>query len=231
MKVLKIKIFQETACYRKPFAFKVTETFPLPPYSTIKGMLHYVLSAKEYIPMAISVQGDYESIINSYNNTYFYKSDEITTMPMNVHMLYNVKLIIHVKTEESIMEKLFQKLNKPFEHLSLGRREDLARIDYVKVVKLKEITLMDIEDKEDEDENILPYVETKYPIYIPKNKLDKNLQLPGINYRLNFKYKIRNGLREWEKTDVLYVDKGIMITKGKVWMDEEEDLVFFNIDL
>lgn len=35
MKVLKLKLFQETACYKKPFAFKVAETYPLPPYSTI----------------------------------------------------------------------------------------------------------------------------------------------------------------------------------------------------
>ena len=35
MKILKLKLFQETACYKKPFAFKVAETYPLPPYSTV----------------------------------------------------------------------------------------------------------------------------------------------------------------------------------------------------
>ncbi|REJ22523.1 CRISPR-associated protein Cas5, partial [Caldibacillus debilis] len=30
MKALRIKAFQETACYTKPFANKVTETYPLP---------------------------------------------------------------------------------------------------------------------------------------------------------------------------------------------------------
>lgn len=54
MKLLRLKIFQETACYLKPFAFKVGETFPLAPFSTVKGMLHAVLDAKEYIPMNIS---------------------------------------------------------------------------------------------------------------------------------------------------------------------------------
>lgn len=35
MKILRLKLFQESACYKKPFAFKVAETYPLPPYSTI----------------------------------------------------------------------------------------------------------------------------------------------------------------------------------------------------
>ena len=47
MKALRIKAYQETACYKRPFANKVTETYPLPPYSTVKGMLHAVMAAKE----------------------------------------------------------------------------------------------------------------------------------------------------------------------------------------
>lgn len=46
MKYLKMKLFQETACYKKPFAFKVAETYPLPPYSTVIGMFHKILVAK-----------------------------------------------------------------------------------------------------------------------------------------------------------------------------------------
>ena len=58
MKILKLKLFQETACYKKPFAFKVGETYPLPPYSTIIGMFHKILGAAsvEYFTMNISIQ-------------------------------------------------------------------------------------------------------------------------------------------------------------------------------
>ena len=43
MKILKLKLYQETACYKKPFATKVAETYPLPPYSTVIGMFHKIL--------------------------------------------------------------------------------------------------------------------------------------------------------------------------------------------
>ena len=46
MKALRLDLFQETACYRKHFAIKISETYPLPPYSTINGLLHRILDAK-----------------------------------------------------------------------------------------------------------------------------------------------------------------------------------------
>ena len=51
MKALKLGLYQETVCYKKPYAFKVTETYPLPPYSTVIGFLHNVINATEYNPM------------------------------------------------------------------------------------------------------------------------------------------------------------------------------------
>ncbi|MEZ2661269.1 CRISPR-associated protein Cas5, partial [Aneurinibacillus aneurinilyticus] len=61
MRVLRLKLFQETACYTKPFANKVAETYPLPPYSTVKGMIHQLLQANELLPLLFSVQGSYET--------------------------------------------------------------------------------------------------------------------------------------------------------------------------
>lgn len=77
MKILKLKLFQEDACYRKPFSFKISETYPLPPYSTIIGMLHNILDAKtgEVYRFNISIQGDYESIYNDYTHMRKFLSD------------------------------------------------------------------------------------------------------------------------------------------------------------
>ena len=86
MKILKLKLFQETACYKKPFAFKVAETYPLPPYSTVIGMCHKVIGAKpgEFYPMNVSVQGEYESIFSNYQNLRMFKgNDKVTAMPRN----------------------------------------------------------------------------------------------------------------------------------------------------
>ena len=96
MKILKLKLYQETACYKKPFATKVAETYPLPPYSTIIGMFHKILQAGpgEYFPMNISVQGSYEGIFSNYQNLRMYKGkDNVTSMPRNVHQLLDVNLI------------------------------------------------------------------------------------------------------------------------------------------
>lgn len=46
MKILKLKLFQEVATYKKPYALKVEEVYPLPPYSTVIGFLHNILEVK-----------------------------------------------------------------------------------------------------------------------------------------------------------------------------------------
>lgn len=220
MEALKIRIYQETACYKKPFAFKVAETYPLPPYSTVKGMIHYILKAKKYIPMYISIQGDYENLMVNYQTIRFYKKDgkEIITtkMPLNVHLLYNVNLIIHVYSERIDCLTLLEAFKNHDEYFSLGRREDLARIDDLKIVKIDEIDL---------DEIVEPKI-LHNSVYIPKNRIP--CELRGINYKLNYKYEIENGLRNWDKVDVLYVEKGEIIDEGMLLIDEEGDLVFFN---
>ena len=103
LKILKLNLFQETVCYKKPLALKVAETYPLPPYSTVIGMFHKILQAKpgEYFDMNISVQGEYESIFSNYQNLRMYKGkDKVTAMPRNVHQLLNVNLVIHVQAED-----------------------------------------------------------------------------------------------------------------------------------
>lgn len=218
MEVLKLDLFQESACYKKPFAFKVGETYPLPPYSTVKGMLHKILGAKEFIPMSISVQGDYESKFVDYQSMYFYKGKEITKMPLDMHLLHNVKLIIHVKAERQILDEIVEGITELDEYLSLGRREDLVRINEVKFVGVK---------KYDPFEGRKNYF-IKYPIYIPIDKLDE--ELTGINYRLNWKYKIIDGLRQWEKIDVIYVEKDEELSdESEIVIDDDKDLVFFNL--
>lgn len=216
MKALKLKLFQETACYKKPFAFKTWETYPLPPYSTVKGMLHYILKAEDYIPMNISIQGDYESKFTDYQNMYFYKSSEITDIPLNIHLLHNVKLIIHVKSDETILNRIVEGIRNLDEYLSLGRKEDIVRIDGIKLVDVSEINIDELIDGK----------KIEYPIYIPLEQLPEDIW--GKNYRLNWKYKIVNGLRQWERIDVKYVEKGEIITEDNFLQDEEGDIVYFN---
>lgn len=212
MKILKIKLFQETACYKKPFSFKVAETYPLPPYSTVIGMLHKILGAQngEYFDMNISVQGDYESIFSNYQNLRKYKSEkEVTSMPMNVQQLLNINLIIHVQAEDEIIDKLYYNIINGQETLTLGRNEDLVRIDEIRFIT-------DIKKIAGTYFNKSAYV----------NK-EKYSEVNGINYRLNTVYKIENELRKWEKVDVVYVEKNSNVVIEDVLLDEDEDLVLF----
>lgn len=214
MKILKIKLFQETACYKKPFAFKVAETYPLPPYSTVIGMFHKILKAKEgeYFPINISIQGDYESIFNNYQTLRMYKGkNEVTSMPRNVHQLLNVNLLIHVKAEDYIIDKIYKNITEGEETFTLGRNEDLVRIDEIKYVK---------ETYQQDEEIIL----SKYNAYIPEWQ---NEDIEGINYRLNTTYTIKNELRKWKKTNVKYIEKHRPEKIYTAIKDEDGDCIFF----
>ena len=213
MKILKLKIFQETACYKKPFAFKVAETYPLPPYSTVIGMFHKILGADsgEYYPMNISIQGEYESIFSNYQNLRMFKGkDQVTAMPRNVHQLLNVHLLIHVKAEDDVIDKIYSNIINGAETFTLGRNEDLIRVEEIKYVK--EVA------KSDCDIN-------KYNAYVPMYYDDGFLE--GINYRLNTTYTIVNDLRKWNKVNVKYIEKHTSNKLDEVEIDEDGDYMFF----
>ena len=57
MKVIRVQCFQNLANYRKPTSFLIKETYPLPPYSTVLGMIHAACGFTEYHPMKLSIQG------------------------------------------------------------------------------------------------------------------------------------------------------------------------------
>ncbi|MGM0471402.1 MAG: type I-B CRISPR-associated protein Cas5b [Bacillota bacterium] len=224
MEVLKLRLFQESACYKKPFAFKVGETYPLPPYSTVKGMLHRIIDANEFIPMQISIQGDYESKFVDYQSMYFQKGKETTKKPLDMHLLHNVELVIHVQAKEGTLTRIVEGIKNLDEYLSLGRREDLVRIDEIKFVELEQIELAPFADD----------YTTRYPIYIPVNsKQIDTAAVRGITYRLNWKYKIIEGLRQWEKIESKYVDRGEQLASklsgDQLTVDSDGDLVCFNL--
>lgn len=229
MKALRLKLFQQTACYKKPFAFKVSETYPLPPYSTVKGMLHSILGATSFIPMKISIQGQYDTIASDYQTHYFFKTNNtnefaltidglgwerelanITTMPIYMHMLIDVELLIHVQADEEVLFELRKRISSLNSHLSLGRWEDLVRVD--------ECEIVDVVDCRAE-----PLL--KYNAYVPKRAIDYENHFP---YKLNWKYEVVNGVRVWEKIPVGYILTGEAIENyEQLAEDPYGDLVFF----
>lgn len=229
--VLRLTLFQETACYKKPVAFKVGETYPLPPYSTVKGMLHHLLGAEEYIPMKICIQGRYESRVVDYQRHYLIKKRDVpefplvldglpfevnhkhmTTMPMYVHMLLNVKLVIHVATQEEVLARIEQSIYSG-QPISLGRWEDLVRIDEC------ERTTLRLYDYDEE-------IASPYPMYFPVSVEE---EVDGVPYRLNWKYTVIQGVRQWQKIKVKYIQAGQIFwnESEKIMLDDQGHPVVF----
>jgi CRISPR-associated protein Cas5t len=233
MKVLKVKIYQDLVNYKKPMSFKSGETYPLPPPSTVNGFLHNAINADKYIPMCFSIQGNYKSITSNLQTLYKFggirkdkgkirdywaviDNTKIDRMVYYVNLLVGVSLIIHINSSEETLRKLEDALVFPKEYLSLGRKEDLVRIDEIKIIE--------VEEKEDNWQGI----KIKNPIYIPKQIALKN-NLQGINYRLNSTYEIVDNFKKWDVVEMLYVETGKIY--NKVFVDNDDDILFWHKDI
>jgi CRISPR-associated protein Cas5t len=228
MTALKLRLYQDLVSYRKPRSFKNGETYPLPPPSTVNGFFHRILDAKELIPMRYSIQGTYSGITNNLQRLYKFgkvRADrrgqalmevgntKIATMVFYTNLLVDVELIIHVDAHPDVLTKLKGALDNPREFPSLGRREDLVRIDSVGFVELTE------------SENNWDGILMSQPAYVPKEFVLQN-NLHGINYRLNDTYVLNDGFRQWEPIEMLYVEPDRIFTK--IPIDSEGDLVFWH---
>ncbi len=230
MRLLKIKGYQVFANYRKPMSFNFWDTYPLPPLSTVKGWFHNVVEANDYIPMAMSIQGKYDSIV--YDLQKIIKFDRkrkedtdriiledfnasLSNSPTYVANMFNMELIIYIKAEEIYLNKFMQNIFK-LDYPYLGRREDLIRMDYVDFVEVDRKTFS----------SFRPYY-IKHGIYV-SDETARSYNLKGICYKMNFKYDKdmlkKTGLRYFDKKDVVYVDNGLLKT-GEMLFDEKENTV------
>lgn len=218
-KAIKIECYQNMANYKKPSSIQVQESFKLPPYSTVIGMIHKVCDFKEYKPMQISIQGNSKSIVSDMYTRYFFtpnkcEGDRVYFDIINkkeeekiqaglirgtgvAELMVDVDLIIHIVPEdESLFDTILNGLKKPSIYPALGRHEDILRIDKIDSVELEytdEITL----------EN---------DAYIPLNILEKiDSKISGTVYNLNkvFAVNEKTKIRYWEeKIKVKYVKSG-----------------------
>ena len=84
--------------------------------------------------MNISVQGNYESIFNNYQTLRMFKEKKVTFMPRNVHQLLNIELVIHIEAEDETVNKVYDNIVNGKETFTLGRNEDLVRVDEIKFI-------------------------------------------------------------------------------------------------
>src|ERR1035437_3519376 len=70
LKAIRIKLWQQMPNYRKPASFLVRESYPLPPYSSVIGMVHLACDFTEYHAMNVSIQGSYASEVSDLATMY-----------------------------------------------------------------------------------------------------------------------------------------------------------------
>lgn len=247
MKGIRLKLYQNMPNYKKPLSFQLKETYPLPPYSTVIGMVHRLCDFKEYNEMDISIQGNYISKINdlwtryegfsSYdlkrhqvkmpgekNNSFVGMTKGIST----AELLIDVELLIHIvpkNQDMQVIEFIYNSIKKPREYISIGRHEDIARLDEIKIVEITEIELEDS-------------YQMKYDAYIPYEYIKKSPMrfenYSGTVYNINKVYTKppKTKHRQWVRIKVvhtskaqLFIDKKSKLSKGTV-LQEDETFLF-----
>ena len=250
MKSIRLKLKQNLVNYKLPTSFQLKETYPLPPYSTVIGMVHNTCNYTEYKPMKISVQGKYHSKVNDLATRYEFKNGMtfdasrhqikvgeygISRGVSNVELLSDVELVIHIVPEdENLVEEIFNAFKTPREYISLGRREDLVVVDEVKIVEISEEII--------EDENLR--IDRDYRAYVPVEIIDDEkiyvegsidtIQHKGTMYNLTKDYisvnygdaKSPKFFRKWNKIKVHYVSNIVASQIREVTVDEDRYMVF-----
>ena len=250
MKSIRLKLKQNLVNYKLPTSFQLKETYPLPPYSTIIGMIHNVCNYLEYKPMQISVQGKYHSKVNDLATRYEFKNGMtydstrhqlkvgdygISMGVSNVELLSEVELLIHIVPEDqSLVEEIYNAFKTPREYISLGRREDLVVIDEVKVVEILEERVR--------GENLR--INRDYKAYIPVQLIEKKrvlieeevdtIEYKGTMYNLTKDYALVNYgttkspkvFRKWNKVKVHYVSNVVASRRREITLDEDRYMVF-----
>ncbi|SHF12759.1 CRISPR-associated protein Cas5t [Marinitoga hydrogenitolerans DSM 16785] len=247
MKAIKLKIEQETANYKIPTSFGLRETYPLPPYSTVIGMVHKLCDFKEYHDMEISISGKYFSKVNDLYTRYEFKPgmkfekgrhqlkiDDynygITKGIATAELLVNIELLIHIAPkDESTINVIYDAFKYPREYPSLGRREDLAIIKKVEIIEFEKKILK-------------RSIRKDYSYYIPLNYLNglkfrnklSGVKITGTKYILNKNYKLEKVgkgkntkiFRNWNKVEVLYNSNISALKNHEFFIDEKEDILF-----
>lgn len=167
-KTLLLELFQPFAQYRNPFTFYYAQTFPLPPKSTIIGMLQNAMGEwynEECWNLKVSVHGGFESTFWNYqqlikgdikfqnvNNKLTLVNQERSLYgqglksqrsPISQQELFNGHLWIFLRGEAKMIDKLRTALGMPTKFLSLGRSEDIIFIRKVEICdedKIKKLT-------------------------------------------------------------------------------------------
>lgn len=232
-KAIRLVAYQNMASYKKPASFSVRESFPLPPYSTVIGMIHKLCGFEKYRDMDISIQGSYGSTVSDLYTRYTFgiafdperhtffvenndKKDGITRGMGYCQVLCDMRLVIHIQPkDENDFPIILEGLRNPLVYPSLGRHEDLLRIEEVSEVELELVDRMD--------------VFMHYDAFVPEeyNFFDNS---EGTKYLINKEFSTdnKNKLRSWKsRIKVQYIPKGKSFKCSNMYVDNFTDEICY----
>ncbi|OQA96566.1 MAG: CRISPR-associated protein (Cas_Cas5) [Spirochaetes bacterium ADurb.Bin218] len=232
MKALKIKLYQNLCNYKKEGSFGYVQTYPLPTPSMVRGLVHNILEANEYIPLKISIQGKSDAVITNMQRVYKFDRDPVNR-PDNPYLVklrnsmktathgilfvdlhVNIRLILHICFKDDNEEKC-KKLYKKSQEIVpvLGRNEDIALIEDIRIVDVNKF--------------FGRKSQSKFPMFVSKEALIENV---GTKYRLPFWYERVEDFDEnriFHFIEASYISENIPLRKDVIMVDDENDIVYF----
>ena len=159
-RVLYIKIFQPFAQYRNPFTFYYAQSYPLPPKSTIIGMLQNATERyydENFWNLKVSIHGGFESFYWNYQNLIkgnihlvkinkslllwnqqrnqqgplYYSPVKSPREPVFQQELFNGHIHLFIRGPSELLDKIKNALSRPKKVLTLGRSEDVIFIEEI----------------------------------------------------------------------------------------------------
>lgn len=241
--VLFIELFQPFAQYRNPFTFYYAQTYPLPPRSTVIGMLQNALDdwyGNRYSDMwnelKISIHGEFENsfwnyqsmikgypfvkdgILMSEDGRLYGEGKKAQRSPVYQEELFNGRLFLFLQGREELINEIHQALEQPKKVLMLGRSEDVIFIRRViKPDKVERISVkgdIKIPYSTYIIEKDFPIENRKYPVfYIPVSSIFKS---NGRQIRYKYDIKKDSTKREVNFESVIYTgrDYSIVLKEG-----------------
>ncbi len=185
-RVLYIELFQPFAQYRNPFTFYYAQTYPLPPKSTIIGMLQNAVGEyykEDLWSLQVSIHGGFESTFWNYQSLIkgevsiskiglvnkhkrnplgnswhpvYHYNITAQRTPVYQQELFNGCIYIFLRGNKELLENINDALSKPKKTLYLGRSED--------VVFIRRVEFLDKSDYKPAKKSIW----LRYPMYIKR---------------------------------------------------------------
>lgn len=250
MRVLKIKIYQPHAHYRMPFTYQRRHTYPLPPYSTVIGLLCNVLGIRnikgEGEPeeqnyqklknLKISICGTFESKTTEYT---WFRNLSVTSHNQRFGFEINRSIgghIEHIGGQQPVLIDILNDVrlwiylacasNDFLNKIGESFKEPSNRIYPLHLGRAEDwIVIEEIKLMENIREEQV-YGNFKKFFWIPKVR--SNSKTLGLLYKIPTFYKLENGVRNFEFVDT-YLSEGEFDGTMRTYWDEEEKLpIFYN---